>query len=314
MNATPASLPHLPVLYHEIIEALSPKASGKYIDATVGAGGHADGILKESKPDGLLLGLDLDPQALVIASQRLSVYKSRVILRQASHTGITKEAESLGWNSVDGIIMDLGVSSMQLDTPERGFSFRKEGPLDMRFGPVSKSSAAELINSLPESELAKILWEFGEERYSRRIARLICDNRPIQTTTELAKIIERAYGKYKGHLHPATRTFQAIRIAVNQELAAVKTTIPQAINLLNPGGRLAVITFHSLEDRIVKQIFRLESKDCICPPQQPVCTCGHKATIKEVNRKPIEPQPEETQDNPRARSAKLRIVEKITLA
>jgi 16S rRNA (cytosine1402-N4)-methyltransferase len=210
--------------------------------------------------------------------------------------------------------MDLGVSSMQLDSPERGFSFRQEGPLDMRFGPLSQSSAADLLNNLSESELAKILWEYGEERYSRKIARMVCEARPIQTTTQLATIVEKAYGKYIGHLHPATRTFQAIRIAVNQELAAVKTTIPQAINLLNPGGRLAVISFHSLEDRIVKQIFRLESKDCICPPQQPVCTCGHKATIKEVNRKPIEPDISEIQNNSRARSAKLRIAEKLTLA
>lgn len=314
MNSTPPSIPHLPVLYHEIIKALSPKASGKYIDATVGAGGHAGGILENSNPDGQLLGLDLDPQALVIANQRLSVYKSRVFLRLASHTSITKEAQLLGWNTVDGIVMDLGVSSMQLDSPERGFSFRQEGPLDMRFGPLSQSSAADLLNNLSESELAKILWEYGEERYSRKIARMVCEARPIQTTTQLATIVEKAYGKYKGHLHPATRTFQAIRIAVNQELAAVKTTIPQAINLLNPGGRLAVISFHSLEDRIVKQIFRLESKDCICPPQQPVCTCGHKATIKEVNRKPIEPDISEIQNNSRARSAKLRIAEKLTLA
>lgn len=314
MKPSPASSPHLPVLYHEIIDALSPKTSGKYIDATVGAGGHAEGILEKSKPDGQLLGLDLDPQALVIASQRLSVYKSRLTLRLSSHTRIAEEANNLGWKTVDGIVMDLGVSSMQLDSPERGFSFKQEGPLDMRFGASTQSSAADLINNLSETELAKILWEYGEERYSRKIARLICESRPLETTTQLAAIVEKAYGKYKGHLHPATRTFQAIRIAVNQELAAVNTTIPQAINLLSPGGRLAVISFHSLEDRIVKQIFRRESKDCICPPQQPVCTCGHKATIIEVNRKPIEATQNEIQNNSRARSAKLRIAEKISLA
>jgi 16S rRNA (cytosine1402-N4)-methyltransferase len=314
MNANPATPPHLSVLYNEIIEALAPKSSGKYIDATIGAGGHALGILQKSNPDGQLLGLDLDNQALVIASQRLSIYGSRAFLRKTSYTNMTDEAHKLGWEFVDGITMDLGVSSMQVDDPERGFSFRKEGPLDMRFGGPDLPTAADLLNKLSETEIAEIIWKYGEERYSRRIAKMICEARPLKTTTQLANLVEKAYGKKTGHLHPATRTFQAIRIAVNQELAAIQTAIPLAIQLLNPGGRLAIISFHSLEDRIVKQSFRFESRDCICPPQQPVCNCNHKAIIKELNRKPIEPSFEEITNNPRARSAKLRIAEKLLLA
>lgn len=314
MNAPPTQSPHLSVLYHEIIEALAPKPSGKYIDATVGAGGHALGILQNSIPDGQLLGLDLDNQALVIANQRLSIYESRVFLRKASYTNMTVEAQKLGWNQVNGITMDLGVSSMQVDSPERGFSFRQEGPLDMRFGGDDLPTAADLLNNLSESELAEIIWKYGEERYSRRIAKMICEARPLTTTTQLANLIEKAYRRKFGHLHPATRTFQAIRIAVNQELAAIQAAIPQAIQLLSPGGRLAIISFHSLEDRIVKQIFKFEARDCICPPKQPICNCNHKAIIKEINRKPIEPSQDEISKNPRARSAKLRIVEKLFLA
>lgn len=305
---------HISVLYHEIIAALAPKPSGKYIDGTVGAGGHAWGILDASKPDGKLLGFDLDPQALVISHQRLSLFKDRFYLIQASYTKMQEEAHKIGWFFVDGILLDLGVSSMQLDSIERGFSFRQDGPLDMRFGDKEQMSAADLVNKLSESELAKIIWEYGEERYSRKIARLICENRPLQTTFQLARLAERAYGKSKSHIHPATRTFQAIRIAVNHELFSIDQVIPTAINLLNPGARLAVISFHSLEDRIVKTIFHRESKDCICPPEQIICTCNHKATVKELSRKPVEPSQTEKETNPRARSAKLRVIEKLKMA
>ncbi|NTW44613.1 MAG: 16S rRNA (cytosine(1402)-N(4))-methyltransferase RsmH, partial [Anaerolineaceae bacterium] len=208
--------PHISVLYHEIITALKPTSNGHYIDGTVGAGGHAWGILDASKPYGKLLGLDLDPQALVLANQRLSVFENRFYLVQSSYTDMKEEAHKLCWGQIDGITLDLGVSSMQLDSTERGFSFRFDSPLDMRFGNISQPTAADLLNNLAETQIANILWEFGEERFSRRIARLICENRPMKTTQQLSKIVERAYGKNKNRIHPATRTFQAIRIAVNQ--------------------------------------------------------------------------------------------------
>ncbi len=303
--------PHVPVLYHEIINALAPYSGGLYIDGTLGAGGHAWGILKSSSPNGKLLGIDLDPQALVIANQRLSIFKDRVFIRKGSYIQMKSFVQNLGWNFVDGIILDLGVSSIQIDTQERGFSFLYDAPLDMRFNSEATKTAADIVNFYSENELADIIWKYGEEKFSRRIARLICENRPITTTVELANLIKRAYPKKHHVIHPATRSFQAIRIEVNQELQAIETVIPQAIDLLKPGGIFAVISFHSLEDRIVKTIFRRESKDCICPPETPVCTCNHKATIKEVNRKPIEASQEEIKENPRSRSAKLRIAKRL---
>ncbi len=305
------SLPHQSVLYQEIIDSLSPHPDGLYIDATLGAGGHAWGILNAALPDGQLLGLDLDPQALDIASQRLSVYSERAILRKRSYRYMEEEALRLGWKQVDGIVMDLGVSSMQLDTPERGFSFRFDGPLDMRFGDETSKNAAELINTLSETDLAEIIWKYGEDRLSRKIARKICQMRPIQSTRELAELIEKISPRKNNSPHPATRTFQAIRIAVNEELKTIENSIPMAIRLLKPGGHLAIISFHSLEDRIVKTVFRQESTDCICPPKQPICTCEHKASIQLVNKKPIEPTETEKEINPRARSAKLRVVKKL---
>lgn len=314
MNDQLTSFPHIPVLYHEIINALAPYSGGLYIDGTLGAGGHAMEILNASTPDGKLLGLDLDPQALVIATQRLSIFKDRVFIRQGSYVDMASFVKEIGWFFVDGIILDLGVSSIQLDTKDRGFSFLYDAPLDMRFGDQTSINAADLVNSLAENDLADIIWKYGEEKYSRKIARIICQNRPINTTFELANLVKKAYGSKYSQIHPATRTFQAIRIAVNQELQAIESVIPQAISLLKPGGKLAIISFHSLEDRIVKSIFRTESKDCICPPDQPICTCNHIKSIKEVNRKPIEASLKEITNNPRARSAKLRIAEKLNLA
>lgn len=200
---------------------------------------------------------------------------------------------------------------MQLDTAERGFSFQIEGPLDMRFGPSQPLTAEDIVNGWSEREIADVIWRYGDEQQSRRIARAIIDARPLHTTLELAEAVSRAVRGKKGHVHPATRTFQALRIAVNQELQALEAFLPQAVEALEPGGRLAVISFHSLEDRIVKQYFRRESRDCICPPEQPVCTCGHQASLVEVTRHPIEAAQEETQSNPRARSARLRVAEKI---
>lgn len=305
--------PHLSVLYHDTILALKPQSPGRYVDATVGAGGHAAGILQASSPEGKLLGLDRDPQALELASQRLSVYGDRVVLRQASYTTLLEQLAAIGWTGVQGVLMDLGVSSMQIDTPERGFSFQSEGPLDMRFDPSQATTAADLVNRLSETELADLIWEFGEERHARRIARAIVQARPLQTTTQLADVVLKAVRGERSKIHPATRTFQALRIAVNEELKGLAETLPQAVKALAPGGRLAVISFHSLEDRIVKQFFRRESRDCICPPDQPVCICGHKASIREITRRPIVANEEEIAANPRARSAKLRVAEKLNL-
>jgi 16S rRNA (cytosine1402-N4)-methyltransferase len=312
-----AEAPHLPVLYQTIITALQPKPAGRYIDGTLGAGGHSAGILEQSAPTGELLGLDLDPQALGLARARLAGYGSRAHIVEASYTTMKSEAAKLGWEAVDGILLDFGVSSMQLDTPERGFSFLRDGPLDMRFSPAADQSAADLVNNLPEDELADIIFRYGEERLSRKIARILVGHRPITTTKELADLILNVFGK-RERIHPATRTFQALRIAVNHELESVEMVLPLALSLLRspdpqtgrPGGRLAVISFHSLEDRLVKEYFRRESVDCICPPRQPICTCGHKASLIELTRKPIEADEKEIEANSRARSAKLRLAER----
>ncbi len=303
---------HQPVLYKDIIHALQPHSEGKYVDGTVGAGGHARGLLEASSPHGQLLGLDVDAQALQLARPLLAPFGARAILIQASYTTLTAQLSRLGWTAVNGIVLDLGVSSMQLDTPERGFSFRADAPLDMRFDPSRSDAptAADLVNTLSETELADLIYRDGEERHARRIARAILQARPLQTTGQLAQIISKAV-RGASHHHPATRTFQALRIAVNRELEAVEKVLPQAVEALVPQGRLAVIAFHSLEDRIVKEFFRRESRDCLCPPRQPVCVCGHKAILREVTRKPIQPTDEEIQNNPRARSARLRIAEKM---
>ncbi len=305
-----ATEPHLPVLYQEIITALQPHSSGRFVDGTLGAGGHAAGLLEISTPHGQLLGLDVDPQALAIAHKKLERFGERVHLRQASYLKMAEEARLLNWENVDCILLDLGVSSMQIDTPERGFSFLHDGPLDMRFSPRATHSAEHFVNTLDENELAEIIFRFGEERLSRRIAKAILQARPIKSTKQLADLIQKNIGRPE-KIHPATRTFQALRIAVNEELDAVEKVLPIATQLLKKSGKLAIISFHSLEDRLVKEYFRRESKDCICPPRQPICTCGHKASVKELTRKPIIASEEEIKRNSRARSAKLRIVERI---
>ncbi len=304
------SWPHQPVLYHEIIHVLQPQRGKSYVDCTLGAGGHAYGILEASQPDGKLLGLDLDPQAIALALSRLAPFSERAVIIRASYTSLKEQLASLGWDFVSGILLDLGVSSMQLDTPERGFSFLTDAPLDMRFDPDNPVTAEELVNSLPEKELADVLYRYGEERRAYQVARAIVQARPLRSTRQLAQVVARVTTGREG-FHPATRTFQALRIAVNHELDSVEQVLPQAVAALESGGRLAVIAFHSLEDRLVKQFFRRESQDCICPPRQPVCTCGHHASIREVTRRPIRPQEQEYQANPRARSARLRVAEKI---
>ena len=306
--------PHRPVLYNEIIHFLQPQREGFYVDGTLGAGGHAWGILDASSPSGRLLGLDVDPQAIELARSRLASFGERAVIRRASYATLSEQLLALGWNQVQGVLLDLGASSMQFDTPERGFSFREDAPLDMRFDPENPRRAEDLVNKLSEKELADILYQYGEERRAYQVARSIVQARPIHTTGELARVVGRVTGSGKRGMHPATRTFQALRIAVNQELEALEQVLPQAIQALAPGGRLAVISFHSLEDRIVKQFVRKESRDCLCPPRQPVCTCGHKATLLEITRHPIEPQEDEVQENPRSRSARLRVAEKLFLS
>ena len=304
---------HKSVLLAEVIQVLQPFTGGIYIDGTVGAGGHAAAILEASAPDGQLFGLDRDQSALRLAEQRLAEFGSRVHLVHSNFDQLRQVATQHNIPRAHGILLDLGISSMHVDQAERGFSFIADGPLDMRMDPTAGQTAADLVNHLPEKELADLLYQYGEERQSRRIARAIVKARPIRRTRELAQVIAGAVGGRreggKGRIHPATRSFQALRIAVNEELAALEQALPQAIEWLQPGGRLAVISFHSLEDRIVKQYFKQESQDCICPPEQPVCTCRHKATIDIITKRPITPSLQEIDENPRARSAKLRVVE-----
>ena len=261
------------------------------------------------------MGFDLDSSAIELAQERLKSFGNRAVLRHSSYLELENTLSELNWPGVNGILLDFGVSSMQLDRPERGFSFREDGPLDMRFNPQMGQSAADLINTISEEELTEYLWKYGEETKSRRIAAAICSHRPFHTTRQLADFIESTVGsspaRGRKYIHPATKTFQAIRIAVNHELEAVESILPMAVKALQPRGRLAVISFHSLEDRIVKQYFQLESRDCICPSEQLICTCGHQASLKRITKKPITADLTEVQENKRARSAKLRIVEKI---
>ena len=302
---------HRPVLYHEIIHALQPRRGCFYVDGTVGAGGHALGILQASHPDGQLLGLDVDPQALSLVKGKLEPFGKRAILIQASFVTLSEQLHNLGRDLVDGIVLDLGVSSIQLDTGQRGFSFQSDAPLDMRFDPGLPVTAADLVNTLAEDDLVDIIYRYGEEHQARRVARAIVQARPLHTTQQLSQVVAKVTSGGRSGIHPATRTFQALRIAVNNELEALESVLPQAVKALAPRGRLAVISFHSLEDRIVKQYFRRESRDCICPPRQPVCTCGHKAVLREITRHPLRPSQAEVDENPRARSARLRVAEKL---
>jgi 16S rRNA (cytosine1402-N4)-methyltransferase len=312
MNSAGAMVTHEPVMVREVIAALNVEPGGRYVDCTVNGGGHAAAILQASAPGGTLLGIDADPEALERAREHLSRLGPSYALVRANFKDVDKICRERGFEPVNGILMDLGLSSQQLAAAERGFSFQREGPLDMRFGPEQETTASYWVNDAAEGDLVEVLWRFGEEKESRRIARAIVRSRPLRTTTELAKAVEQAVGRRPGsQTHPATRTFQALRIAVNQELATLSEALPRAHGLLGFGSRLAVISYHSLEDRIVKQFIARESRDCICPPRQPVCTCGHKATLRPVTRAAVVPSAEEVSRNPRARSAKLRAAERI---
>ena len=303
---------HVPVLLKEVIYALQPREGGIYVDGTVGAGGHAAALLTASSPSGQLYGIDQDLQALDIARRNLAPFRERVRLIHGNFKQLTQLAQLHDIPPAHGILLDLGVSSMQFEQPERGFSLQNDGPLDMRMTPGRGPTAADLVNTLPEHELANLIFRYGEETQSRRIARAVVQARPLFRTSDLASVVSRAVkwrGRKKPKIHPATRTFQALRIAVNDELSVLEQGLPQALKLLRPGGRLAVISFHSLEDRIVKQFFKREAQDCICPPEQLICTCRHKSIIEIITKKPISANEAEILANPRARSAKLRVVQ-----
>jgi len=306
------SLPvHVPVLLDEVIAGLQPRQGGCFIDCTVGLGGHAAAILDKIWPSGRLLGIDADPEAIKISQDRLSDYRESVTLVNDNFVNLEAICRRYHFHPVDGILFDLGVSSLQLDTAERGFSFNLDAPLNMRFDRGQGPTASDIVNSLSEPELARLLREYGEERHSQRIARYIVRNRPIATTLELARLVQQALGAKRGKIHPATRTFMALRIAVNEELQNLELALKQTINLLRPGGRLAVISYHSLEDRIVKQFMRDAASSCLCPPGTVICRCGHVPTLKLISRKVIKPTSLEIESNPRSRSAKLRIAERL---
>ncbi len=299
------------MLLQEVLAGLEPAPAGRYIDLTVGAAGHSRAILERSSPDGRLLAIDADPAAAEYARSALAEFGERAVVRQGFFDEISELASETGFLGAEGILADLGLSSRQLTDPERGFSFQQEGPLDMRFNPqAGTATAADLVNDLPEDELATLFYRYGEERRSRAIARAIVRSRPIRTTAELARLVARTVGQ-KGRIHPATRVFMALRIAVNDELGTLERMLPQALDILGTGGRLAVIAFHSLEDRIVKEFFRREAGGCICPVGAPVCTCGHQPRIRRLTRRAIQPSAAEVAANPRSRSARLRVVEKV---
>ena len=306
---------HISVLLQECLDGLAIRPDGIYIDGTLGGAGHSSQIAKRLTT-GRLIGIDRDPVALKAAGERLSPYGDRVTLVHSNFCQMAEVVKELGLSGVDGILLDLGVSSPQLDEVSRGFSYMADAPLDMRMNGKDALTAREVVNTWPQEELRRILWNYGEERYAPQIAAAICRRReenPIETTLELVDVIRSAMpaSALREKQHPAKRTFQAIRIAVNDELGSVEKAMEAAIPLLNPGGRLAVITFHSLEDRIVKLAMADAAKGCTCPPQFPVCVCGKKPIVKLISRKPIVATPEELEANPRSRSAKLRVCEKL---
>lgn len=309
--AMTAAQSHEPVLLEEAMRALQIQRGGRYIDCTINGGGHAAAILEESSPGGLLLGIDADPVAIRVARERLKAHREDVILVNENFRYLDNICNRYGFKPVNGIIFDLGMSSLQLEAPERGFSFQQDAPLDMRFSPRQPLTAADIINTYSEQEIAQILFKYGEEHHSRSIARRIVEKRPLQTTLGLARVVEQAVGGVRGKIHPATKTFQALRIAVNQELESLELALKQAVNLLGSGGRIVVISFHSLEDRLVKEFFRTESQGCLCPPSVPVCVCGHEPRLRMVTKKAIKPSPAELVANPRSRSARMRVGERI---
>ena len=310
MGQEVSPLTHTPVLLNEAIKALDVQAGGRYIDCTVGGGGHAAAILESSSPGGQLLGIDADPEAAKTARARLEAFGKSVLIVNDNFVNLEAICIRRDFMPVHGILFDLGLSSLQLNGGGRGFSFQQDAPLDMRLNPGQRVSAADIVNTSSEAELAYIIRTYGEESCSYRIARRIVRERPLKTTAELAMVVEQIIPR-KGKIHPATKTFQALRIAVNHELENLEAVLKQAIRLLGFKGRLVVISYHSLEDRIVKRFMQQESKGCICPPGTPSCICGHTPSLKLVSRKVITPSEEEVKRNPRSRSARLRVAERI---
>ncbi|MET1232478.1 MAG: 16S rRNA (cytosine(1402)-N(4))-methyltransferase RsmH [Candidatus Limnocylindrales bacterium] len=308
---------HRPVMVEEVMMALSPVPGQLLIDATIGGGGHAVRILEANSPDGRLLGLDADQAAIARCGERLAAFGQRATLRQANFEAIAEVAEATGFRPVDGILFDLGLSSFQLGDEGRGFSFHSSGPLDLRFDANRGRPAAELLADLDEQGIVHVLRTFGEEPHARRIARAIVEQRPrgsIRTASDLASLVGRVVPTPRGgrrRRHPATRTFQALRIAVNRELEVLPTALASAMDLLRPGGRLAVLAYHSLEDRIVKRFMAAERRGCTCPPEVPVCVCGRSPRLRSIGPTPGFPSDEEVASNPRARSARLRAAERI---
>ncbi len=308
---------HTPVLLEECMEKLNVHPGGVYLDCTMGAAGHSEEILRRSSPDGRLVALDQDDDALAAGRKRLAPYGSRVQIVKANFSHLAEVLDELGVDKLDGVLFDIGVSSYQLDEAERGFSYMQDAPLNMKMDRNGAGmTAAELLASCPEEELARILYEYGEEKWAKRIAKFIVERRqeaPLQTTGELVSVIKAAIpaGAREAGQHPAKRSFQAIRIAVNDELNVLREGLRAAVDRLAPGGRICIITFHSLEDRIVKEEFKRLSTACTCPPEFPVCVCGGKAVVKLIGRKPVVAGAEELAANPRSRSAKLRTAEKF---
>ncbi len=302
---------HLPVLVRETLDRLSLRDGGVYLDATVGEGGHALAILDRSAPGGRVLGIDRDSRSLVRAVERLSDHGHRFIPIQGNYRQMAELCQSHGISQVDAVLMDLGFSSRHIESPGYGFSFQRDEPLDMRYDPGEYLTAAEIVNTYEQEELASLIFRFGYEPRSRSIARAIIRSRPISTTGELARVVARAMGPGRRRIHPATRTFQALRIAVNEELDHLETGLAQAIDLLASGGNLVVISYHSLEDRIVKTTLAREAAGCICPPGLPVCVCGHQPRMRNITRRVVKPSTEEVRRNPRSRSARMRVAERL---
>ena len=301
---------HRPVLLEETLQFLAVSAGGVYVDGTLGEGGHSQRILEESGPDGMVLGIDRDPRSLAMARRRLAAFGDRAKLTHGNYADMQRIAESHGINAVDGILLDLGFSSRQVSVAGYGFSFQADEPLDMRYDRTGET-AADLVNSLSERELADVIFRYGEERRSRAIARAIVRSRPVSTTGQLAEAVARAVGGRRSGRHPATRTFQALRIAVNRELEQVEAGLAAAGELLKQGGHLVVISYHSLEDRLVKEWMDRETATCICPPELPVCVCEQQPRFRAPRRRTVRPSADERTANPRSRSARLRIAERI---
>jgi 16S rRNA (cytosine1402-N4)-methyltransferase len=300
----------------EVLAGLAASPGGRYLDGTLGGGGHTALLLERGAPTARVLGIDADPAALERVADRLgaAVAAGRLVLRHGSFAALGRLAAEAEMLPLDGVLLDLGLSSDQLADPARGFAFAADGPLDMRFDPTRGQPAADLVNELEEEELADLIWRYGEERRSRAIARRLIEVRrrmPITRTGELARLVASAVPGRPGGIHPATRTFQALRIAVNEELASLEAALPQAVEALAPKGRLAVISFHSLEDRIVKTFVRAEVRGCVCPPEAQACVCGRVPRLRDLTRHPMVASPQEQAANPRARSAKLRVAERV---